>query len=164
MKSHKSNTGIFDGLSDSDVDRTAALDRFFIPHSRAELIQAAADRLFREAKRNSKLAGRAIMFTGVSGVGKSEALQVFAELITKSELEKRGADEDGMIADDDGLTKRRIIPVVYINVPESASLKDFYTTFLKELGNENPIGTVASMRSRVKLNLKEGRDVADHRR
>ncbi len=150
----KDTTGIFDGLDDNDVDRTSALDRFYIPHSRAHLIQVRAERLMREARRNAGLAARAIMFTGVSGVGKSEALAVFKQKVTEAQLKIRGVDENDTVVNDDGMYKRKIIPVAYVNVPESASLKDFYMDFLAALGDGNDSGTVASMRIRIKKNVK----------
>ena len=148
------DTGIFDGLSAQDVDRTSMLDDLFIPHPRAGFIQARAERLYREAKRRPGKPGEAIMFVGPSGIGKSEALQMFCYTINEAEFKKNGLKPGDRITTQDGLSKSNYIPVLYVSVPEAASLKDFYTEILVCLGEENPRGTVSSMRPRLLKAIK----------
>jgi hypothetical protein len=148
------DTGIFDGLSAQDVKRTSMLDDLFIPHPRALFIQARSERLYREAKLRPGKPGEAVMFVGPSGIGKSEALQMFCCTINDAEFEAKGLKRGDRITNQDGLSKSEYIPVLYVSVPEVANLKDFYSEILVCLGEENPRGTVSSMRPRLVKAIK----------
>jgi hypothetical protein len=146
---------LFDVLPDSDVDRTAALNHFYIAHPAGLYIQARVERLLRESRRNAGLAAHAILISGPSGVGKSEALLVLANHVNAATFKARGIEPGGSVVDEDGMTMRTVIPVAYYNVPERADLKDFYAGFLESLGDENPVGSTSTLRLRVQKAIKD---------